>query len=164
MSRQSNIILTNEDNIIIDSLRHFDGNSRELLPAHHFTFTPILKKSFLKISLDEFLKLVYENESIKISQKLPEIFIGFSKGAVLGANTELGIDDENYTDEDLRKIYDYFQNLIQNIEKNKTHCKNIDKDFALIINPNEEKLQVNKFIDEYYFIKEQKNVFNSSKN
>ena len=35
MSRQSNIILTNENNIIIDTLKHFDNN-RELLPAHVF--------------------------------------------------------------------------------------------------------------------------------
>lgn len=45
MSRQSNIILTNENNIIIDTLKHFDNNVRELLPAHEYTFTPINKIS-----------------------------------------------------------------------------------------------------------------------
>jgi predicted ribosome quality control (RQC) complex YloA/Tae2 family protein len=43
MSRQSNIVLTNENNIIIDSLKHFDNNVRELLPAHEYTFVPINK-------------------------------------------------------------------------------------------------------------------------
>ena len=50
MSRQSNIILTNENNIIIDTLKHVDNSSRELLPAHPFEFTKITKKSFVKLS------------------------------------------------------------------------------------------------------------------
>ncbi len=164
MSRQSNIILTTEDNIIVDTLKHFDSNSRELLPAHPFTFTPILKQSFLRISFDEFLKLVYENENKKISQKLPDIFIGFSKSAVLGVLLQLEINDEVYNEDDLEKVYNYFRALIQNIDENKVSCINVENDFSLISQENEEKLQVNKFIDEYYFIKEQKNLFNSSKN
>ena len=45
MSRQSNIILTNENNIIIDTLKHVDNSSRELLPAHPFEFTKITKQN-----------------------------------------------------------------------------------------------------------------------
>ena len=165
MSRQSNIILTNENNIIIDSLRHFDGNQRELLPAHPFKFTPILKKSFIELeNFDEFLELVYENGEEKISQKLPEIFIGFSKTLVLEAIKIVEIDDETYNEYDLERLYNYFKELIKKLDENKVPCVQTDKDFTLILKEKKEKLQINNFIDEYYFLKEQKNIFNNSKN
>lgn len=165
MSRQSNIILTNENNIIIDSLRHFDGNLRELLPAHPFKFTPILKKSFIELeNFDEFLELVYENGEEKISQKLPEIFIGFSKTLVLEAIKIVEIDDETYNEYDLERLYNYFKELIKKLDENKVPCVQTDKDFTLILKEKKEKLQINNFIDEYYFLKEQKNIFNNSKN
>ena len=65
MSRQSNIILTNENNIIIDTLKHFDNNVRELLPAHEYVFAPITKVSFLElISFDKFLEIFNNSGSI----------------------------------------------------------------------------------------------------
>ena len=77
MSRQSNIILTNEKNVIIDTLKHFDGN-RELLPAHNFTFTPILKTSFMELeTFDDFLELISENVEEKLSRKTYRYFYWF---------------------------------------------------------------------------------------
>ncbi len=63
---------------------------------------------------------------------LPEIFIGFSKTLVLKALEYLNIDDENYTDIDLEKLYNYFKDLIQKIEENKVEAITFGKDFTLI--------------------------------
>ena len=44
MGKHSNIILLNEKNIIIDSLRHLDsfsGSTRDILPAHEYIIPPI---------------------------------------------------------------------------------------------------------------------------
>jgi len=71
MSRQSNVILANEKDIIIDTLKHFDNANRELLPAHEFKFTPILKTSFIELeTFDDFLELISENGEDKLSRKI----------------------------------------------------------------------------------------------
>jgi len=71
MSRQSNVILTNENNIIIDTMRHFENKERSLLPANPFKFTPILKSSFIEIeTFSDFLELISENGEEKLSRKI----------------------------------------------------------------------------------------------
>lgn len=166
MSRQSNVILTNDENMIIDAMRHFENEQRSLLPAHYFEFTPILKKSFLNLkNFVEFKELIFESKAQKLSQKLPDIFIGFSKINVLYALKILNISDDNCEDVCLENLYNYFKELIQKIEENKVEVVSFEKDFALkVVCEKKEKSQVNKFIDEYYFYKEQKNLFLSSKN
>ena len=108
MSRQSNVILTNEKRVIIDTLKHFDGDNRELLPAHIFRFAPILKTSFIDLeTFSDFLDLISENAEELLSQKLPEIFIGFSKNFVLYTIQRLEIDNKEYSYKDLEKLYNY---------------------------------------------------------
>jgi predicted ribosome quality control (RQC) complex YloA/Tae2 family protein len=165
MSRQSNVILTNEKGIIIDTLRHFESDTRELLPAHPFTFTPILKTSFIDLeTFEEFLELIAENGEENLSCKLPEIFIGFSKSFVLKSLENVGIQDDSYNDVDLEKLYNYLKDLLQKIDINKVKGVEYGKDFTVEIAPKSDNLSVNYFLDEYYFLKEQKNLFNSSKN
>ena len=96
--------------------------------------------------------------------KLPDIFIGFSKPFILNVLENLKIVDDDYTDIDLEKLYDYLKLLIQKIEENKVIAVPFGKDFSILLGESKETFQVNKFIDEYYFYKEQKNLFNSSKN
>jgi len=96
--------------------------------------------------------------------KLTEIFIGFSKSLVLKALEKLNLNDDSYNEDDLEKLYNYFKELLQKIEIKKVNCELIGKDFTLIPDTTSEKLRINKFIDDYYFYKEQKNLFNSSKN
>jgi len=101
MSRQSNIILTNENNIIIDSLKHFEN----YLPAHPFEFVKIAKKSFLEIEdVQNFSNLLEEQNLIN---KLPDSFIGFSKPFVKATLNFLNIDSDDYSKSDLIKLYEY---------------------------------------------------------
>jgi len=88
--------------------------------------------------------------------KLPEIFIGFSKPLVFKALEKLNLDDEKYNDNDLEKLYNYFKDMMQKIEINHVSCEMIDKDFTLIPLRVSDKLNVNRFVDDYYFNKEQK--------
>ena len=166
MNRQSNIVLTNEDNIIIDCLKHFEDEKRPRLAGAKFTFTPILKSSFIEIeTFDEFLELVSNSPEENLSGKLPDIFIGFSKNFILKTLEVLEIQNDSFNINDLEKIYNYLKLLISNFEINHIKPSLIGKDYTLInSSKTEDKLVINNFLDEFYFEKEQKNLFNSSKN
>ncbi len=165
MSRQSNVILTNEKRIIIDTLKHFGGESRELLPAHLFKFAPILKTSFIDLeTFSDFLDLISENGEELLSQKLPEIFIGFSKNFVLYTIQRLEIDNKEYNYKDLEKLYNYIKELLLKIDTNKVSAVSFEKDYTIALETKNENLQINKFLDEFYYKKEQKDLITQSKN
>ncbi len=173
MSRQSNIILTNENNIIIDTLKHFDNNVRELLPAHEYVFTPINKVSFLDTSFDDLIELKNNSECISIIQFFMNTFIGFSKPLIKETLTILNISDEDFSNENLQTLYDYFTKLILNLGTTKVNCKKIsDKDYTLVLNKSDfenatyenDILHVNYFLDEFYYNKEENSIFINSRN
>ncbi len=165
MNRQSNIVLTNENNIIIDCLKHFEDDKRPRLPASPFTFTPILKSSFIDIeTFEEFVEVVSSSPEEKLSGKLPDVFIGFSKNFILKTLEVLEIDDNNFDLDNLEKIYNYLKKLINNFDTNHIKPDIIGKDYTLINSDEvQDKLEVNNFLDNFYFEKEQKNLFNNSK-
>lgn len=175
MSRQSNIILTNENNIIIDTLKHFDNNVRELLPAHEYVFTPINKISFLDTSFDDLIELKNNSECVSITNFFMNTFIGFSKPLIKETLTNLKISDEDLSAENLQNLYDYFTELILNLGTTKVNCKKIsEKDYTLVLNKNElnfedeikenDILHVNYFLDEFYYNKEENSLFINSRN
>ena len=166
MSRQSNIVLTNENNIIIDCLKHFEDNKRPRLPASPFTFTPILKSSFIELeTFTDFLELVSESPEETLSGKLPDLFIGFSRNFVLKTLEVLDIHDKVFGLDDMEKLYNYLKKLINNFDVNHVKPDTIGKDYTLINSEKAENhLAINNFLDDFYFEKEQKNLFNGSKN
>jgi len=144
MSRQSNIILTNENNIIIDSLLHLTNSTRELLPAHEYTFMPNNKISFLELNdFNEFLEKLQGNND-NLIKKLPNTFIGFSKSFIKETLHYLNVDSSSYSNSDLENIYNYIKTIISNFGTN--------------------NLAVNFFWDDFYFQKEQENIFLNSRN
>ena len=165
MSRQSNIILTTENNIIIDTLKHVESGNRELLPAHEFTFAPISKKSFLKLSsFEEFFNILHTEEEKKLSKKIPSLFIGFSKTFILQTISDLNILDTDYSTSDLEKLYNYINNILNSIGTKKISCVVYANDYTVAMAENGNNLNINFFIDDYYFKKEQENNFTNSRN
>lgn len=165
MSRQSNIILTNENNIIIDTLKHFDNQVRELLPAHEYSFVPINKISFLEQNLEEFIQIISEHPDEGLSKILLDHFIGFSKPFINDILSELQIDEFNYNNEDLSKLFNHIKNIIDSFGTNNLSCKLISKkDYTLSLKENNDLLNINFFIDDFYFYKEQDSNFTSLRN
>ena len=171
MSRQSNIILTNDKNIIIDTLKHFD-NTRELLPAHEFTFAPITKVSFLELtSFDNFINVLNEYGSIvSLNKFFIDTFIGFSKPFIKETLKNLKISDTEFTENDLEKLFDYLRSIVNNFGTTNIYCKKIsNKDYTLCFGEvpesevENEINHINSFIDDYYYIKEQDSLFDSSR-
>ena len=164
MSRQSNIVLTNENNIIIDSLKHFDSNTRELLPAHEYTFVSINKTSFIELNnSSEFIGIVNKSQTEPLTVLLPNLFIGFSKSFIQNIINKLNIDNFSYSDKDLEKLYTELKKLINNIGTDNISCILLESDFTITNVKTDEKLQINKFIDNYYFNKEKITTFQSAR-
>lgn len=167
MGKHSNIILTNENDVIIDSLRHLskDENSlRDILPARHYETPENNKIEFSSVkTFDEFYKKIINNENI--DSAISNTFIGFSKTFVLSILDENNISNEK-TSSNLKTIYKYIQNTLNNIEKSTTILLPYKKDFTLKFTekPNENPLQSNFFIDDFYFAKETNLLFSSYKN
>ena len=171
MSRQSNIILTNDKNMIIDTLKHFD-NTRELLPAHEYNFAPITKISFLEItSFDKFINILNEYGSVvSLSKFFIDTFIGFSKPFIKECLKTLKISDTEFTENDLEKLFDYLRSIINNFGTTNIYCKNIsNKDYTLCFGEipesevQDEITHINSFVDDFYYIKEQDSIFDSSR-
>ena len=164
MSRQSNIVLTNENNIIIDSLKHFDSNTRELLPAHEYTFVSINKTSFIELNnSSEFIDILNKSQIEPLTVLLPNLFIGFSKSFIQNIINKLNIDNFSYSDKDLEKLYTELKKLINNIGTDNISCILLKSDFTITNVKTDEKLQINKFIDNYYFNKEKITTFQSAR-
>lgn len=173
MSRQSNVILTNENNIIIDTLRRTDTATRELLPAHEYTFAPITKKSFISLdNFNEFLNIINENDNQTLDKILMNTFIGFSKPFINGTLVILNINKENYSESDLKKLFDYINKIISNFGSKNIKCKLLDtKDYTLVLDDEydnisdvPENLKINFFIDDFYNYKENNTLFINSRN
>ena len=170
MSRQSNVILTNEKNIIIDTLKHCDS-SRDLLPAHEYTFMPITKKSFLNLnSFEEFYKIFEQEtaslEASSLSKFFTNTFIGFSKPFIKENLSILNVSDTDYSKDDLEKTYNHIKEIVSFMGTNKITCKEIgSKDYTLVTNKFEEESEsINAFIDKFYYNKEQTSLFINSRN
>lgn len=162
MGKHSNIILLNDKNIIIDSLRHLDSSlnsCRDILPAHEYVNPPSEKLDFLDTSYSDF------NVQGKISSYLPNTYSGISKTFTLNVLNELDISDENYSNKDLKRLYNYIKSVIENLGTNKVSTISInDKDYTLCLKNTGETLQTNFFLDDFYARKEDNEVLVNYKN
>lgn len=178
MGKHSNIILLNDKNIIIDSLRHLDSFSnscRDILPAHEYVNPPADKLNICKTGLDEFTNLV---KSEKLSSIIPNSFSGISKTFILNALDILKISDNDYSGKDITTLYNYIKDIIENLGSNNVLAILINnKDYTMVYNSNgvankDEQcsplqnniLQTNLFLDDFYNQKENNEILVNYKN
>ena len=121
MGKHSNIILLNENNIIIDSLRHLskDENSiRDILPARPYEIPENNKIDFSTIkTFDDFYKTLASEKLIDtaISSK----YTGLSRLYIQSIEEACGISNDINTS-NLKKIYKYISDTINYLDTNKT--------------------------------------------
>ena len=162
MGRRSNIILLNNKDFIIDSLKHIITSDREILPARPYIFPSSSKKSFLKInSFDEFYSIISDIYYDDLVKCLCNCFTGFSKTFISNVLSELDIDSSTKDVNELREIYDYIKNLISELGSENVSIKSLNKDFTIQLANDD--ISINKFIDDYYHNKEIEDVFNNAK-
>lgn len=154
MGKHSNIILLNENNKIIDSLRHLDSNSgslRDIMPAREYVFPTSDKEDFYKVSKEEFLSKIQGS----ISKSITDTFTGISNRFVFSLLETLEISDTNYTKENLSVLYDKISSILSSFGTNNVSCKEIpSNDYTISLSSNDDMLQTNFFLDDFYAQKE----------
>ena len=169
MGKHSNIILVNEKNIIIDSLRHLDSSSnslRDILPAHPYDLPSTNKLNLFNVidNFNEFYKITKDLDSLDIG--ISNMFNGISKLFIQNILDELNI--ENIVNkENLEKIYNYLADVLKMNEN--VYLKNYNSDYTITLNtPTSDKKTslpyLNFFIDDFYTIREATSEFYSYRN
>lgn len=165
MGKHSNIILTNEKNIIIDSLRHLskDENSlRDILPAREYEIPKNDKKDFSEIkTFDELYKLLVDQKQLDTG--ISSTFTGISKLYIQAIIEKCNISNDVNTN-NLKIIYKYITDTLNNLDNNKVSIISYKNDFSIALQETQELLQANFYIDDFYFEKESNIVFKSYKN
>ena len=150
MGRHCNVILLDNNNIIIDSLRHIYGENanRIIVPHTKYVFPQTSKLNFLDCDFNTFSKEIHRcSDSIPLS--ISNTFNGISKDFISFIMKEL-----NTTD--IHKIYNYLRDIINNTDSLALKFKEINNNYFLISSKNhlQEKFSLNFFIDDFYYSKE----------
>lgn len=167
MGKHSNIILLNENNRIIDSLRHtdtFSNSSRNILPSYTYEYPKNDKINFTSLNnFDEFYNIV----SSDLITTLCNTFTGFSKLFAETVLNKLEI-SSNPTLEELKKVYIYINDIVTNIGTNNISfqsCQIANKeDYTVTLEKHSNKLHFNFSIDDFYFNKETNDNFKNYRN
>ena len=162
MGRRSNIILLNDKNYIIDSIKHIITSDREILPAREYVKPVSIKKSFLDLSyFNEFYNIISQEYYDDLITHLSNIFTGFSSTFISNVFDELGIDSSTKDINELEEIYNYIKNLIKHFGTEYISAKRLEKDYTIELATSETSL--NYFIDQFYHDKEIEDIFINAK-
>ena len=179
MGRHCNVILIDENNMIVDSLRHISSDNeltREIIPHVKYMYPSTNKLNFLVVSdyQDFKAKLNLNFDASHISDlplQISNVFNGISKSFISHIidtqhlNTLSKIDDTSleaiYTN--MKHIIDATDSLQLGFDTIKDDKGNV-KDYALCIKDSSEPFCLNFFIDDYYFHKETSEEFKVYRN
>lgn len=169
MGKHSNVILLNENDIIIDSLRHLDTythSNRDILPAHKYVLPSNNKISFINLtSFIEFYNTAINVENSNIIDTIINTFTGFSKPFLQYLLEKLHLSTSAISKNDLEILYNYIKNIINSpflcCLPYKYNNKN---DYIIDIAEEADTLKVNSFIDTFYSTKELEDSFKNYRN
>ena len=172
MGKHSNIILLDNQDVIIDSLKHFSINSgsyRDIFAGAKYVLPQSDKLDFMDIKDKEEFYRVLENNGKKINSNslisiLSNTFTGISKSSVKSFETELSIDDE-LCQSSSDALFEYINKIIHRTDP--VICKMYDKDYALALLGKIPvvKERALKFADNSLAIEQQtENIENNTKN
>lgn len=176
MGKHSNIILTDTNNKIIDSIKHIDGeisSLREILPARKYEFPQNqIRENFIGMSLPEFKSCVYNalsrpsSEEFNFSKKLANEFTGFSRVFTENLCKYINV-SETPSESDIANMYSNLNILLYNISEGLANLTNIDNDYhfdlSLYSTNSSTNAPFSDFLDKFYQNKEQKEKLHIAK-
>ena len=158
MGKHCNIILLDEQNLIIDSLRHInkEDSQRAIIPHVKYTYPVTSKSNFLDcLSFEDFYEKISSDNSIS------DVFNGISQSFIEASLKHLGIDVLNV--DTLKKLYEYLKEIIDRTDGNLLNFQIIDskkRDYFLVeAEENSSPFPLNFFIDDFYTQKETSEEF-----
>lgn len=170
MGKYSNVILIDDKEKIIDSMRHVDitmSSVREVLPNKNYILpTTLGKKNFTALSFDEFSETLINSDSLDLPSAISNNLIGFSKSFVNSFLKELQLSNADVSRENLKIIYDKLIDVFKTMENASFNFKMTEneKDYHLDINDIcKENLALSTFLDEYYSKKESVSLIKNAK-
>lgn len=166
MGKHSNVILTDENYIIINSIRHLstaNNSNRDILPKYKYIFPTSNKLNLLSINdFNTFFNL-FNNAEKDLPSHFSSLFIGISKIFIQHCSSLLKISDEINKD-NLLCLYNYVYEIIDNLNSNNIVCVSLDNDYSLERGVKTSNLEINFFLDDFYTKKEKIEAFSNFKN
>ncbi len=167
MGKHSNVILTNDENKIIDSMKHVDNEMsslREILPARTYEYPQNQEReNFLGMSLPMFQNAIQlalsrpATDKFTFSQRLANEFTGFSRTFTNNLCNFCKIGDE-ISSKDVSALYSNLNILLYNIGEGLANLIKIEKDYhfdlSVYTTNSSTTTPVSDFLDEYYNEKE----------
>ena len=172
MGKHSNIILLDDTNIIIDSLRHIkeiDENYRDILPHTKYSLPTSNKCSFLELKdFSDFKSHLDISDIDSLPAQISNTFNGISKSFINSIIKKFEIKDLDNSS--LEIIFNYIKNVIDSIGTNNLSFEKIEnqegfvKDYFLVPSKSTTPFELNFFIDDFYFNKETSETFRNYRN
>ena len=183
MGKHCNIILLDDENKIIDSIKHIYNNdsneyTRTIIPHQKYSFPTSSKYNFLDIQdFSEFKEKLYDNNSElssnNLSKHISDLFTGISKQYINNLMNFLNIN--NITEDNLEKLYNYLKQIIFNADTSTLYFEtlyneDIPKDYYLLVNNQNIKdeetssFHLNFYLDDFYYQKETSFEFKNYRN
>ena len=158
--KHCNIILLNDENIIIDSLRHINNENATHIVVPHikYTYPKITKKDFLSESLEDFKSSINTLDLSLYPKKISDTYNGISKKYISFIIEKFSLK----TPED---IYNYLKDIIYRTDSLKLKLEEKDNDYFLLPDDsNEESFSINFALDDFYYNKETSEELRISRN
>ena len=132
------------------------------MPSHEYLLPTNNKKDITSISLQDFINTL---NGTNLCTSLVSTFTGISKSFVKNCLSTLNIDEVNYNNDDLSCLYNYINNLLNNLCNTSTSCTFDESinDYIIINKPSDSELQTNFFLDDFYSNKENVELLNNYK-
>ena len=184
MGKHSNIILTDSNNIIIDSLRHtstLEKSNRDIYPTARYIFPESNKYSFLELKdFDDFydklepklIEYIAENSlnienldisNFRIDKLISNTFNGISLSFIQNVLQNLNVKD--ISKDNLNLIFSKITEILSTSSLDIFKTEN-EKDYFLYTTNNlsENQFNLNYKLDDFYFEKESSELFKNYRN
>ena len=157
MGKHCNVILLDDENIIIDCLRHINNENATHITIPHikYVYPKTDKLDFLSCdNFDYFKKIVSETDSSLYAKSISNKFNGISKQFI-----------SSYNASNLEDIYNYIRDIIFRIDSLKLRLEVTDKDYFLVPDDNNsENFSINFALDDFYYKKEHDEELKTNRN
>lgn len=157
MGKHCNVILLDDENIIIDCLRHINNENATHITIPHikYVYPKTDKLDFLSCdNFDYFKKIVSETDSSLYAKSISNKFNGISKQFI-----------SSYNASNLEDIYNYIRDIIFRIDSLKLRLEVTDKDYFLVPDDNNSgNFSINFVLDDFYYKKEHDEELKTNRN